>query len=166
MTALVTGASSGIGLELARECAAHGHDVVLVARGERALGEVAAALERDYRIRALAVPGDLAERSGVEAVVSRIVALDLSIELLVNNAGYGVYGPFVQTPLDTELGIIAVNVAALTHLTKRFLPPMVARRSGRILKRRVDGGVSAGAIHGRLFRIEGVRLVVQRGAGD
>ena len=133
MTALITGASSGIGLELARVCAAHRHDVVLVARTARTLADVAASLQRDHGVRAHAVAADLSNSAAVEGVVFRVAELGLAVDLLVNNAGYGVYGPFIETPLDVELQMIQVNVAALTHLSKRFLPGMIARRGGRIL---------------------------------
>jgi uncharacterized protein len=133
MTALITGASSGIGLEMARICAAERRDVVLVARSARNLAELAAALEREHDVRAYVIAADLASSEGIERIVSRVAELRLTIELLVNNAGFGVYGPFVQTSLEAELQMIHVNVIALTHLTKRLLPPMLARRSGRIL---------------------------------
>jgi short-subunit dehydrogenase len=133
MTALITGASSGIGLELARICAAGKRDVMLVARSARNLAELAAALEREHDIRAYVVAADLSTGEGVERIVSRVAELRLTVELLVNNAGFGVYGPFVQTPLESELQMIHVNIVALTQLTKRLLPPMLARRSGRIL---------------------------------
>ena len=102
MTALITGASSGIGLELSRICAARGHDVVLVARGARNLAELAAALERDHRVRAQVIAADLSTTAGVERVVGRVEELRFTIDVLVNNAGFGVYGPFVETLLETE----------------------------------------------------------------
>jgi uncharacterized protein len=133
MTALITGASSGIGLEMARICAAERRDVVLVARSARNLAELAAALEREHDVRAYVIAADLASSEGIERIVSRVAELRLTLEVLVNNAGFGVYGPFVQTSLEAELQMIHVNIIALTHLTKRLLPPMLARRSGRIL---------------------------------
>ncbi len=133
MTALITGASSGIGLELARVCATHGHDVVLVARGERALVELASSLERDHAIRAHVIVADLSKADAVERIVERTSALRVVVDVLINNAGYGLYGPFAETPLDDELRMIQVNVVALTHLTKRVVAGMVARRRGRIL---------------------------------
>src|SRR5438128_8450962 len=133
MTFLITGASSGIGLELARVAAAHGHDVVLVARSERKLAELAGELQRDRKVRAHVVAADLSDSAAVERLVSRVAGLGIAVDVLVNNAGYGVYGPFVETSLEAELQMIQVNVAALTHLTKRFLPAMIARRRGRVL---------------------------------
>jgi len=133
MTALITGASSGIGLELARVCAGRGHDVALVARSERTLVEIAERLEREHRIRAIAVPADLSSAAGVDRVAARVAELGLTIDILMNNAGFGLYGPFAETARDVQLQMIQVNIAALTDLTKRFLPPMLARRQGRIL---------------------------------
>jgi short-subunit dehydrogenase len=132
MTALITGASSGIGLELGRVFATHKHDVVLVARSEGKLRELARECEASG-VRAHVVPADLARPDGARSIVEAVAQLGLQIDVLVNNAGFGVYGRFVDTPLAKELESIQVNVVALTDLTKRFLPGMVSRRSGRIL---------------------------------
>ena len=132
MTALITGASSGIGLELARIFAEHGHDVVLVARSEAKLQSLAAELQSRGG-RAQVIAADLSASGGPKTVVDRVTQLGLTIDVLVNNAGYGLFGPFLETPLDTELAMIQLNIVALTELTKRVLPGMVARRSGRIL---------------------------------
>jgi uncharacterized protein len=132
VTALITGASSGIGLELARIFAANKHDVVLVARSEGKLRELARECEASG-VRAHVVPADLATPDGARSIVEAVARLGLEIDTLVNNAGFGVYGRFVDTPLATELASIQVNVVALTELTKRCLPGMVARRRGRIL---------------------------------
>jgi short-subunit dehydrogenase len=132
MTVLITGASSGIGLELARVFAEHGHDVVLVARSEGKLQSLAAELKtRD--VRAHVIVADLSAPGAAKALVDRVRDLALEIDVLVNNAGYGVYGPFLETSLDAELAMIQVNIVALTELTKRLLPPMVARKRGKIL---------------------------------
>jgi short-subunit dehydrogenase len=132
MAALITGASSGIGLDIARVVAANGQDVVLVARSadklERLQREVEAAGTRAY-----VVPADLSAAGAALAVVRRVSELGLDIDVLVNNAGVGQYGPFLDTSLDAELDIIRLNAMALTELTKRLLPSMVARRKGRIL---------------------------------
>ena len=132
MTALITGASSGIGLELARIFASKRHDVVLVARSEDKLRALARECEQGGT-RAHVVAADLASSAGPKTVVDAVAALGLQIDILVNNAGFGVYGRFAETALERELESIQVNVLALTELTKRFLPAMLARRSGRIL---------------------------------
>ena len=128
--ALITGASSGIGLELARLCAKDGCDVVLVARSEGKLRELAAELGRDCGVAAHVIALDLAQPNAAEELVRR---LPCAVDVLVNNAGFGVAGPFVGTDLTKELEMIQVNIVALTQLTKLLLPPMVARRRGRVL---------------------------------
>ena len=130
-TALITGASSGIGLDLANIFARDGHNVVLVARSEAKLRELAAELESRHRIAARVVVADLARTHAPQRVADAVKGL--AIEFLINNAGYGVAGKFVETDLEAELEMIQVNVTALTHLTKLFLPAMVARGRGRVL---------------------------------
>jgi short-subunit dehydrogenase len=132
VTALITGASSGIGLELARIFAANKHDVVLVARSAGKLRELARECEASG-VRAHVIPADLAVPDAARSILDTVARLGVEIDVLVNNAGFGVYGRFVETPLVSELESIQVNVVALTELTKRFLPAMVARRRGRIL---------------------------------
>ena len=133
MTAtLITGASSGIGLELARVFAKHRHDLVLVARTEPKLRELAQEAQASG-VRAHVIPADLSAPGAVQALTDRVQALGVDVDILVNNAGYGLFGSFVETPLDVELSMIQLNIVALTELTKRLLPGMVARKSGRIL---------------------------------
>src|SRR6266850_3447462 len=132
MTAIITGASSGIGLELARVFAEHRHDVVLVARSETKLQTLAAELQA-RGVRAHVIVVDLSAPGAAKAIVDRVRNLAIEVDVLVNNAGYGVYGAFLDTSLDAELAMIQVNIVALTELTKRVLPAMVARKSGRIL---------------------------------
>ena len=131
--ALVTGASSGIGLELARVAAARGHDVVLVARGRDALRALAEELARVHDARAHVVPVDLSTPEGPDAVVAAAADLGLEIDVLVNNAGFGLYGDFLDTDLGVERDMIAVNVAAPTILAKRLAGQMARRGRGRIL---------------------------------
>jgi short-subunit dehydrogenase len=131
--ALVTGASSGIGLELARVAAARGHDLVLVARGEAALRALAAELSGAHGATAHVVVADLALPDGPDRVADGVAALDLRIDVLVNNAGFGLYGDFLDTDLAIERDMIAVNVTAPTALAKRFAAPMVERGRGGIL---------------------------------
>jgi len=128
--ALVTGASGGIGLELARLLAADGYRLVLVARDAAKLDAVAQALTTTGQPPRI-IAQDLAAPDGVATVLARLDGMD--VDVLVNNAGYAVYGAFAETAPEAELAMLQVNVMALTALTKRLLPGMVARKEGRIL---------------------------------
>ena len=128
-TALITGASSGIGLDLAHLFAQDGHDVVLVARCEEKLRELAKELEAKHKVAAHVIAVDLAHPDTPRQIFERAPAIDF----LVNNAGFGTSGKFAETDLAAELEMIQVNVTALTHLTKLFLAPMLQRGRGRIL---------------------------------
>jgi len=132
-TALVTGASSGIGLDLAKRFAAEGHDVALVARSEGKLKELAAALEAEHQVRAHVVTADLAQPRAAETLVAALEARGIAVDVLVNNAGYALYGAFTETDLADELNMIQVNIVALTHLTKLVVRQMVAKKAGRVL---------------------------------
>ncbi len=131
--AVVTGASSGIGLEIARLLAADGYDLLLVASGEKKLLEVAARFAGESGKTAAALAVDLARPEGPQSVLDEIERRGLAVQVLVNNAGFGVYGPFAAADLARTLEMIQVNVASLTELTRGVLPGMTARRSGRIL---------------------------------
>jgi short-subunit dehydrogenase len=122
-TALVTGASSGIGLDLAKRFAAEGYDVALVARSEGKLKEVAAAIEAEHKVRAHVVTADLAQPRAADTLVATLDARAIEVDVLVNNAGYALYGAFTETDLAD----------ALTHLTKLIVRKMVARKDGRVL---------------------------------
>ena len=123
-TALITGASSGIGLDFARQLAGEGYEVILVARSEDKLRALAAELGN-----ARVIVADLSHGDAPQRVFDAAGPVDV----LINNAGYGLAGPFSENDLQTELEMIQVNIAALTHLTKLFLRPMIARRSGHIV---------------------------------
>jgi short-subunit dehydrogenase len=129
--AVVTGASSGIGRELARILAREGHDLVLVARREDELHKVASDLREAHGATSRVVAVDLA-RAGAAHEVADAVSDD-AVDVLVNNAGFGGHGRFTETDLGHEQRMLAVNVVALTELTKLLLPGMVARGHGRIL---------------------------------
>ena len=131
--AVVTGASSGIGYELARKLAEHGYDLLIVAEDEDI--ELAAAnLRRDGENQVHAVRADLAQYDGVETTWKAIEATGRDIDALALNAGRGAGGEFVGgIPLSDELDVIAVNVTSTVHLAKRALPAMVARKQGRVL---------------------------------
>ncbi len=128
--ALITGASAGIGRELARLCARDGHDVVLVARGEDRLRDLADELERAYGVSARVIAEDLAD-PGAPARISA-AAEGHRVDLLFNNAGFGSNGAFLDLDLQQELAMVQVNVAAVVALTHRFAGPMRARGFGRI----------------------------------
>ncbi|GAA4608041.1 short-subunit dehydrogenase [Actinoplanes octamycinicus] len=131
--AVVTGASSGIGYELARQLAEHGHDLLIIAEDE-GIEEAATDLRRDGRNQVVAVRADLADRAGVEQAWAAIEATGRPIDALALNAGRGIGGAFVGgTDLADELNIIDVNVTSTVHLAKLALPGMVARGKGRVL---------------------------------
>jgi uncharacterized protein len=132
-TALITGASSGIGLDFARLFAEGGYDVVLVARTESKLKALADELSMKHGVRALAVAADLADPAAPGRLMERLKAEGVRVDVLVNNAGYAGYGAFAETDAKIELDMIQVNIGALTALTKAVLPGMLARKSGRIL---------------------------------
>jgi len=132
-TALITGASGGIGYELALLLARDGFDCILVARSRDKLDELAARLESEFRVKTLVVARDLSKSTAVDEIYEEVSAASMSIDVLVNNAGFPVYGRFVDTDWQTELDMLQVNVVALTALTKLFVRGMVERRNGRIL---------------------------------
>lgn len=127
MKALVTGASSGIGREIARVLAQRGYDLILTARRTDRL----AALAAELPVKVEVLPADLTDRAQVRTLWEKVKGED--IDILVNNAGRGLFGPFDETDLDTELEMLEVNIVALHTLMKLFLPKMKARGSGRIL---------------------------------
>ena len=132
-TALITGASGGIGYELAKLFARDNYNLVLVARSVDKLAQLAAELERAYQIRATAVRADLAQSSGPDQVFAATQQAGIEIDVLVNNAGFGQFGLYLETDLNEELQQLQLNITSLTQLTKLYLRPMVQRRRGRIL---------------------------------
>jgi hypothetical protein len=132
-TALVTGASAGLGLEFAKLFAADEHDLVLVARRLDRLEALAKELSSKHGVRAEAIAADLMDPGAPKAIATEVEKRGLTVEFLVNNAGFGLAGPFHENAADKERGMIEVNVTALTMLTHAFLPGMVRRKSGRIL---------------------------------
>jgi short-subunit dehydrogenase len=129
----VTGASTGIGKDLAEACARDRNDLVLVARRAEVLAQVGRELQSQYGVTVHTLPEDLADPGGPGRILEQLQAKGLEPDILINNAGSGVYGPFLKTALAEELSSIQLNVAALTHLTKLMLPGMVGRGHGRIL---------------------------------
>lgn len=132
-TALITGASSGIGADLAREIAGRGHGVVLVARRRDRLGALADELSSAHGIRAEAVPCDLADPADRAALPARIDALGLRVEILVNNAGYGSSGRFSARDIEREVGMVRLNCEAVVGLTGAYAAQFERDRRGAIL---------------------------------
>ncbi len=132
-TALITGASSGIGSEFARVCAQKGHPLVLVARDKLALSNLAEELKAKYNIPSRILAKDLSRPEAPAEIYEELARDSVKIDILINNAGVGVGGFFKDTDLEAELAMIRLNITALTHLTKLFLRDMVRRGSGKIL---------------------------------
>jgi len=133
MTALVTGASGGIGEELARLFASDGHDLVLVARSGDKLARLAEELSGKHGVGARVLARDLARAGAPREIFEELARENVAVDALVNNAGVGSYGLFAETDLESELALLQINVVALTHLTKLFLPAMIARGRGYVL---------------------------------
>ncbi|MGB3409876.1 MAG: SDR family oxidoreductase [Microthrixaceae bacterium] len=131
-TALVTGASSGIGVEIARELARRGQNVTLVARSATKLRDLAEELSAGG-VRADVLPTDLADRDSRAALPGRVAELGLNVSILVNNAGLSTMGPVARCNPDAELHMVEVDVVAVIDLCSRLLPAMVERHSGAIL---------------------------------
>src|SRR5215472_1972000 len=129
-TALITGASGGIGYELAKLFAQDHYNLVLVARSGGKLSQFADELERQFGISAKAVARDLAEPQAAESLFDQLGREGVGVDVLVNNAGYGIRGEFAEIPLQESLGQIQLNMTALTALTRLFLGPMKERRAG------------------------------------
>src|SRR5207237_5578848 len=131
--ALITGASSGLGLEFADLLAAQKVNVVLAARRVEPMEKLASDLRRKYEVDVLVEPIDLASPGAATRLKSSLEAKSVAIDILVNNAGYGLHGDFLETPIERTLNMIQLNVMALTELTYLFGRDMATRRSGHIL---------------------------------
>jgi len=144
LTALITGASAGLGRDYARLFAADGHDVVLVARRKEKLDELAEHLIKQHDIAAHVIAIDLADPEAPRAIHDQVVDKGIAVEFLVNNAGFGSNGPFVEMDIQRELSMITVNITALVHLSHLFLPAMIERGHGRILNIGSTAGFQGG----------------------
>ena len=131
--ALVTGGSSGIGYELSRLLAGDGYDLVLVASNQEKLVESGDAIRKEFGTDVKVLRKDLSEIGAAFEIYEELRERDLIPDILINNAGFGAFGPFAGQPTEKIHGMIMVNVLALTELTRLFVPEMVKRGSGRIL---------------------------------
>jgi len=144
-TVLITGASGGIGYELAKLFARDHHNLVLVARSADKLARVATEL-RAQGVTVKTIALDLAAAPAPKFLFDQLQSGGVSVDILINNAGYGAFGDFAQMPEEEILGQINLNITALTQLTRLFLPSMVQRRSGRIMNVASTAGFQPGPL--------------------
>ena len=143
-TTLITGASSGIGLELAKQFAKHGHRLLLVAPVQEELDRIAADLSREHDIEVGVIAEDLADTKAPQRIFDLVERDGSKIDILVNNAGLGQRGKFWENPLDRDIAMLRVNIEAVLRLTKLFVPSMIDRRNGRILNTASVAGFEPG----------------------
>lgn len=132
-TVLVTGGTQGIGLELAKIFAKEGYNVVLVGRDKAKTEEVASRIAATFKVQVTPLVQDLAELEAAEKLHAAVLAAGISVDILINNAGFGIAGDFLTTQLDYEIGMMRLNMETVVRLTKLFLPDMVGKKGGRIL---------------------------------
>lgn len=144
-TALITGASGGIGYELAKLFARDHHNLVLVARSADKLAQIASELQT-HGVSVKTVALDLAEPHAPKFLFDQLQREGTAVDILINNAGFGALGKFAQMPDDQIFGQINLNITALTQLTKLFLPPMLARHTGRIMNVASTAGFQPGPL--------------------
>jgi uncharacterized protein len=145
-TALITGASGGIGYELAKLFAKDRYNLVLVARNTPKLSRFADELQRHFGISVKPVTLDLSWRQAPESLWDELQHAGVHVDVLVNNAGYGIRGEFAKIPLEEDVGMMQLNMLSLTVLTKFFLPPMLERRHGKILNVASTAGFQPGPL--------------------
>ena len=145
-TALIPGASGGIGYELAKLLAKDHYNLVLVARSAPKLTQFADELQRQFGSSAKAVPLDLTAAPAPQFLFDQLQREGIAVDILVNNAAYGVLGEFSKISLEDNLGQIQLNITALTHLTKLFLGPMIERHCGRIMNVASTAGFQPGPL--------------------
>jgi short-subunit dehydrogenase len=142
--ALITGSSSGIGMHLAREFAAHGHPLVLVAPVEEELRRVASEITRDFAVDVRVIAKDLEREEAAQQIFDQLQDENIDVEILANNAGHGFRGKAWELTLHQDLSMVRLTVEAVLRLTKLFLPPMLARGRGRILNTASIAGFEPG----------------------
>lgn len=132
-TALITGASGGIGRELARIHAETGGDLILIARRDQELQELKKELEERHGVKVILIKKDLSKHYAAVQIFDEVQQLGIEVEYLINNAGFGGHGLFVERDPEKEFSMIQVNIASLVMLTRLFLPEMISRKRGKIL---------------------------------
>jgi len=132
-TALITGASVGIGRELCKLLAGDGHRLILVARDVARLNEVAAECKQRGAADAIVLPADLSQSGSCKSIVDQLSKEKIDVDILINNAGFGVHGKFWTSDLQQHLNLLQVNITSLTELTGLLLPGMIRRKQGKIM---------------------------------
>ena len=145
-TVLITGASGGIGFELAKLFAKDRYNLVLTARSGDKLKQIAAQLQEEFGVTVKTVALDLAAEQAAKILFDHLEGEGVVVDVLLNNAGFGVYGGFAGLAEEEILGQIQLNVTALTHLTRLFLPGMIARRGGKIMNVASTAAFQAGPL--------------------
>lgn len=143
-TALITGATGGIGEELCREFARNGHDLVITARNKKKLGEVSARLKRAYQIKVTELVADLNQPDSIKKLFEELRDSGITVDFLVNNAGFGMGGYFFHNKLKTQEAMIRVNIMSITRMCRMFIPDMLNRGGGKILNVASTGAFMAG----------------------
>ena len=150
-TALITGASTGIGKEFAKIHAENGGNLVIVARNESKLNDLKSELEEQYNINVVVIAKDLSEVKSTQEIYDQVKKLGIEIDILINNAGFGGLGKFNERPLENDLSMINLNIVALTSLTSLFLDDFLKRNSGRILNVSSTASLMAGPLQAVYF---------------
>ncbi len=145
-TALITGASSGLGLYLAKIFAREGYNLVLVARNEQKLNELKAEIEGNYGKAVYVFPADLSKADSAQKIFDFTEQNGIAVDVLVNNAGFGDFGAFAESNLNKQTDMIAVNITALTRLCHLFMNPMIKRGNGKILNMASIAAFQAGPL--------------------
>lgn len=164
--ALVTGASSGIGLELAREHASRGGDLVLVARRRDRLEELQKELQDAHGVNVTVFDRDLAASDAAEALVAELEQAGLRIDVLINNAGFGGYGRFYERDWEDDKQMIQLNIMALAALTRLLLPGMIERGSGRVLNVASVAGFLPGPLQATYYATKAFVIALSEAIAD
>lgn len=159
-TALITGASSGIGRDLAKLHAEEGGDLVIVARRLEKLQTLKDELEKAHGVEVLCIDADLTEEGAIESLVEQLRESGIEIEVLINNAGFGGHGRFHEQGWEKQASMIDLNVSALCHLTHLVLQDMVTRQQGKILNVASTAGFLPGPLQAVYYASEGIRCFV------
>lgn len=144
MRALITGASSGLGLEFAKICAENGYDLIITARNLCKLNELKSELETEFGVSVLILGADLSELRGAERICEFVCGNDLKIDILINNAGFGDHGEFSKCDIKKQFQMVNVNITSLVGLTHYFLNHMLSNGGGKILNIASAAALSAG----------------------